>query len=772
MHWYRNQSTFVDTAVTPGTAYTYRVRAIDAAGNQSGLSAAVTATASATGSRYAATVIGDQPRLYYRYDDVSTVPSWVLDSSGQTVEGLAGTAQNGVSRTAAGAIVNDPSASATFSETQANGLPQYIWNDVIAPGPSVYSVETWFRTTSTTGGALVNYGSLQGRPRSDTGVDRVSSTVDRVVYMENGSGFLRFGVRAGFGTTTLRSAAEFNDGAWHHVVATQGPEGMRLYVDGMLQSQNTTTGNGTYLGTWHVGGDNLSGYPNAGNTQAARYFHGQLDETAVYLAPLSAPQVGNHFTVGSGVVDATAPTVPSGLTATVDGADVQLTWTPSTDAAGVAGYRVHRDVTDGFTPSPATLRGTAAGTAFEDVAPPPGVHHYRVVAFDAAGNESAPSGVATVTVADVTAPTVPTGVVAARNDASGARVTWAASSDDAGVTAYAVYRGTTADFTADAAALVADGVTATSYDDPAVGPGTWYYRVAARDAAGNTSAPSASAPLTIPAPDTTAPATPGGLAATVQGGDDVQLNWSAATDDVGVTGYEVYRGPAPGFTADAASRIAETAALSHLDGDRPPGTWYYRVAARDAAGNVSAPSTAVAATVAAGPVAPVVQTIVTDADTMAAATNATFVYGATNQLSSRFSGAIESFIRFPLPAAPAGMVLTGATLTMRTSNDTTAASADVHELRVIDGAWSESALTWNNRPTAVRPGVVGTLATATQLNTTYTVALTPAALASSAGSNLTLRLASTAGTDNLRVWSREATSATFRPTLTLTYTAP
>ncbi len=440
-----------------------------------------------------------------------------MDSAGPTVVGLNGLAQNGVNRTAAGAIPNDASRSATFTDTQPNGLPQYIWNDVIAPGPTVYSVETWFRTTSATGGALANYGSSTGRPRTDTGVDRTSGTVDRVVYMENGTGFLRFGVRAGFGTTTLRSLAAVNDGQWHHVVGTQGPSGMQLYVDGVLQAQNATTGSGTYNGTWHVGGDSLNGYPSAGNTLVNRYFDGQLDETAVYYQALSPQQVQNHFNVGTGFVDTVVPSTPQGVAASFDGANVDVTWTASTDNVGVAGYRVYRGTTAGFTPAADTLRGTVAGTTFEDVAPPPGTFYYKVVAFDGANNASAASAAsAPVTVVDGVAPSVPTGVNAVAAGQA-ADISWTASTDNAGVTGYALYRGSDAGFVPSMETLIQPNIVGTSYHDAPLSEGTWFYKVTARDAAGNVSGASSAASVVIVAPDSTPPSVPGGLTADVEG---------------------------------------------------------------------------------------------------------------------------------------------------------------------------------------------------------------------------------------------------------------
>ncbi|SFK92042.1 fibronectin type III domain-containing protein [Geodermatophilus ruber] len=88
--------------------------------------------------------------------------------------------------------------------------------------------------------------------------------------------------------------------------------------------------------------------------------------------------------------------------------------------------------------------------------------------------------------------------------------------------------------------------------------------------------------------DTTAPSAPAQLTATPASPSSVALSWQPATDDVGVTGYRVFRDGA---------QIAVTAGTTFSDtGLRPATTYAYTVAATDAAGNVSAQSPAVPVT--------------------------------------------------------------------------------------------------------------------------------------------------------------------------------
>ena len=100
--------------------------------------------------------------------------------------------------------------------------------------------------------------------------------------------------------------------------------------------------------------------------------------------------------------------------------------------------------------------------------------------------------------------------------------------------------------------------------------------------------------------DVTAPTAPGGLTANGSS-SSVALAWTASTDNVGVTRYNVHRSTTTGFTPSAANRIAQPTGTSYTDSGLSAGTYYYRVIAEDAASNLSAPSAQVAGIVSAAP---------------------------------------------------------------------------------------------------------------------------------------------------------------------------
>ena len=76
---------------------------------------------------------------------------------------------------------------------------------------------------------------------------------------------------------------------------------------------------------------------------------------------------------------------------------------------------------------------------------------------------------------------------------------------------------------------------------PSVRAPTYSYRVRATDSAGNLGSYTPTASATTPAPDTQPPTGPASLAATAVSGGEIDLSWPAATDNVGVSGYQVER---------------------------------------------------------------------------------------------------------------------------------------------------------------------------------------------------------------------------------------
>src|SRR5439155_11297606 len=193
---------------------------------------------------------------------------------------------------------------------------------------------------------------------------------------------------------------------------------------------------------------------------------------------------------------------------------------------------------------------------------------------------------------DTTPPTAPGNLVATAVSSNQINLSWTASTDDVGVTGYRVDRCQGAGCTSFTQIATP---TATTYSDTGLAPNTSdSYRVTAVDAAGNASTASASGTASTPA-ETTPPSAPTGLTATAGSATAITLSWTASTDDVGVTGYQVER--CTGAECRAFTPVAAPPGTSYSDTGLAPSTSYsYQVRAVDAAGNVSAASPLASAT--------------------------------------------------------------------------------------------------------------------------------------------------------------------------------
>ena len=239
------------------------------------------------------------------------------------------------------------------------------------------------------------------------------------------------------------------------------------------------------------------------------------------------------------------------------GGAIDLSWTAATDNVAVTGYKLYRGTAPGVYGTPVQLLANV--TSYTDSTAVTGTpYYYAVSALDAAGNEGPKSpevSIAAVdnTPPDTTQPSAPAALSASDHagDTGGAiDLSWTAATDNVAVTGYKLYRGTSPGTYGTPVTLS----NVTSYtDSTAVTGTTYYYAVAALDAAGNegpkSPESSASAADNTPPPDTTQPTAPATLLAVDHAGDAggaIDLSWTAATDNVAVTGYKLYRGTSPG----------------------------------------------------------------------------------------------------------------------------------------------------------------------------------------------------------------------------------
>ncbi|GAA3200279.1 glycosyl hydrolase family 18 protein [Actinocorallia longicatena] len=177
-------------------------------------------------------------------------------------------------------------------------------------------------------------------------------------------------------------------------------------------------------------------------------------------------------------------------------------------------------------------------------------------------------------------PTAPTGLASTAITENSVALAWQAGTDDKGVTGYNVYNGATKVATVTGLAATVTGLASNA---------SYTFTVKTVDTANQES--DASAPLTVRTTgidDKVAPSVPAGLTATASGSSAIGLSWTASTDNVGVTGYDVYRG---------ATKVGTATGTSYTDSGLTANTAYtYTVRAKDAANNVSAASASATAT--------------------------------------------------------------------------------------------------------------------------------------------------------------------------------
>ncbi len=352
-------------------------------------------------------------------------------------------------------------------------------------------------------------------------------------------------------------------------------------VTTLAASSTTTTG--TQL-SWSASTDNIgvTGYhvfrngTEVGTTTATNYTASGLTQSTSYnFSVLAADAAGNLSVAGNTVnvttlsgADSEPPSAVTTLAASsTTTTGTQLSWSASTDNIGVTGYHVFRDGTEVGTTTATnyTASGLTQSTSY----------NFSVLAADAAGNLSAAGNtvnVTTLSAADSEPPSAVTTLAASSTTTTGTQLSWSASTDNIGVTGYHVFRDGTEVGTTTATNYTASGLTqSTSYN----------FSVLAADAAGNLSAAGNTVNVTtLSGADSEPPSAVTTLAASSTTTTGTQLSWSASTDNIGVTGYHVFRD---------GTEVGTTTATNYTASGLTQSTSYnFSVLAADAAGNLSA----------------------------------------------------------------------------------------------------------------------------------------------------------------------------------------
>jgi chitodextrinase len=513
--------TYTDTGLSPSTAYTYTVKALDAAGNVS----------PASGSTPVTTQAGNIATVYYKIPSGWTTVDIHFAPTGGTWTTVPGVPMSAACSgfdvytinlaAATGAAVVFNNGSGTWDNNSGKNYAvgtgiSAVVNGAVSSGTNPCSVDTQAPTvpTAVTAAAM------------DSNTVTVSWTASTDNVGVTGYKVLRGGTQVGTATT------------------------------GTSYTDSTVAANTTYSYT-------VQAYDAAGNVSAASS-----------AASVTTPQK----------VDTTPPTVPSNLVSSnVTATTATVSWTASTDDTAVATYLVFRNGTQ--------IASTAATSWSDSGLTASTTYTYTVKAQDAVGNTSAASTALPVTTTAVGGnsatvyykyPTTWTTVNIHYAPNGGSWTAVPGVLMDAACTNWKMK----------VISLGSSTGLAVTFNN---GSGTWDNNSGKNYALGtgisvvnNGVVTTGSSPCVA---DTTPPSVPASLVKGVVTATSVSLSWTASTDNVGVTGYRVFRNGV---------QIGTTASTSFTDtGVSASTTYSYTVVAYDDAGNVSAASSALSVTTAA-----------------------------------------------------------------------------------------------------------------------------------------------------------------------------
>ncbi len=433
-----------------------------------------------------------------------------------------------------------PSAPQSLAATATNATVALTWSAPASNGGSAITGYNVYRGTTTGGESLTPVASnVSGTGFTDTGLSNGTAYFYKVAAV-NGVGTSPLSNEA----TATPSASV--PSAPTGLVASAGVGSVVLAWSAPASNGGSVvTGYNVYRGTT-AGGEALApvasnvtgtGFTDTGLSNGTTYFYKVAAVNAV------GPSVLSNEASATPAAAVTVPSAPTGLTGTAGNGSVVLAWSApaSNGGSAVTGYNVYRGTTTGGE-ALAPVASNVTGTGFTDTGLSNGTtYFYKVAAVNAVGPSVLSNEASATPAAAVTVPSAPTGLTGAAGNGS-VVLAWSAPASNGGsvVTGYNVYRGTTTG--GEALAPVASNVTGTGFTDTGLSNGTTYfYKVAAVNAVGP-SAQSNEASAT-PAAASTVPSAPTGLVAS-GGAGSVVLTWSAPASNGGsvVTGYNVYRG--------------------------------------------------------------------------------------------------------------------------------------------------------------------------------------------------------------------------------------
>ncbi len=413
--------------------------------------------------------------------------------------------------------------------------------------------------------------------------------------------------------------------------------------------------------------------------------------------------------------DTTPPTAPANLVATViSPAQINLSWTASTDNVGVTGYKIER--CSGAGCANFAQIATSTATSYNDTGLTGSTSYsYRVRATDAAGNLSTYSTSLTAATPTPTL-TAPSSLAATAASSTQINLTWTASTETGGtVSSYLVERCSGAGCSNFSQIATPAG---TAYNDTGLAASTSYsYRVRATDASNDLS------PYSNTASSTTShnsPSAPTNLTATAAGPVQINLSWTASTEPGGtISQYLIERCQGAGCANFAQVGTSATASFNNA-GLTASTSYTYRVRASDTLNNLG-PYSATA-------------TAVTTAPTLTAPSGLTVTAASPVQInlswtaSSETGGTISKYLIERCSGAGCSNFAQVGSSTTTSFSDTSllGSTSYTYRVRATDAAnnlspYSATATATTPAPILTAPSnLSATAASITQINLTWT----------------------------------------------------
>ena len=680
---------YLDTGLTNGHTYYYKVSAVNAVGDgplSNEASATPTAPATKPGApRNLQATPGDgqvtlnwQPPsndggspilLYTIYRGNSSGGESFLITVPLVTTYTDATVTNGVTYyykvSATNAIGEGPKSNEASATPSAPATPPGAPQGLSAtPGDTTVSL-TWSPPASDGGSPITNYkiyrGTASGGETLKATIGNVLTYTDTTVtngvtyyYQVSAVNSVGGGPLSNEASATPISSATV-PGAPQDLTATAGDTTVSLAwspptsnggspITNYLIYRGTTSEGETLVQTLPV----VLAYTDSGLTNGQPYFYEVTAKNGVGQGPRS-----NEATA-TPAAGQTVPSAPRSLSAVPGDGLIGLTWlAPSSDGGSpITNHNVYRGTTPhGETQTPLATVGNV--TSYTDTSAMNGVTYYYVVkAVNGVGEGGASNEASATPVAGPSAPGAPTNLQAIPGNGN-VSLTWSAPSSDGGspITTYTVYRGTNS---GNQSYSVQVG-TVTSYTDTGLSNGQRYYYVVTAVNALGESPPSSE----VSAKPATVPGSPGNLQA-IPGNGNVTIQWSgAANNGAPVTNYRVYRGTTSGQTS-----LVKT--LGNVDTYTDTGLtngvrYYYRVAAVNRVGE-GTKSNEASASPTAGPSVPSVP---------------------RNLAATAGSGVVT--LRWYAPAADGGSSIKNYTIYRGVSRDSLMVLARASALLLVDG---------------------------------------------------------------------------------------